>query len=76
MSAALPPSVTTSLRFFICIGSTEVSGSNSRDVDGIQLLDEGENGRKLAAQPLDLGLLDLDARQMRNAMDERRNRPS
>src|SRR5208283_2993579 len=45
---------------------------DSRNVDGVQLFDEGENRRELPAQPLDLGFLDLDAGEMRNAVDERR----
>ena len=65
----MPPSVTTSARFFIAIGVTEVIGSTPSTFDLLQLLDEGEHGVELALQMLDLALGDGDARQMRDAAD-------
>ncbi len=69
MSSAMPPSVTTSSRFFIAIGVTEVIGSTPVDVDLLQLLDEGQDGVELALQMLDLLLGDRDAGEMRDAAD-------
>ncbi len=48
MSSAMPPSVTTSSRFFIAIGVTEVIGSTPVDIDLGELLDPGQNGVELA----------------------------
>ena len=65
----MPPSVTTSARFFISIGVTEVIGSTPSTFDLRQLLDEGQHGVELALEMLDLVLGDRDARQMRNTAD-------
>ena len=69
ISSGMPPSVTTSARFFISIGVTEVIGSTPVDVDLGQLLDEGQDGVELALKVLDLLLGDRDAREMRDAAD-------
>ena len=65
----MPPSVTTSSRFFIAIGVTEVIGSTPVDIHLGQLLDERQHGVELALQVLDLIVRDRDARQMRDAAD-------
>ena len=68
----MPPSVTTSSRFFIAIGVTEVIGSTPIDIDLGQLLDEGEDRVQLAAQMLHLAVGDSDTGQMGNSANGRR----
>ena len=65
----MPPSVTTSSRFFIAIGVTEVIGSTPSTFTSCKLLDERQDGVELVLQMLDLILGDRDARQMRDAAD-------
>ena len=67
----MPPSVTTSARFFICIGSTEVDRLDALDVDSLERLDESQNGVEFAAEALDLVVLDGDAREMGDAANGR-----
>ena len=67
ISSGIPPSVTTSGRFFIAIGVTDVI--DPRDVDLRQLLDESEDGVELAPKVLDLLLGDRNAGQVRDAAD-------
>ena len=69
ISAAMPPSVTSSARIFIAIGVTEVIGSTPLDVHLGQLLDEGQDGVELAPQMLDLIFGHGDAGEMRDAAD-------
>ena len=68
ISSGIPPSVTTSGRFFIAIGVTDVIDS-PRDVDLRQLLDESEDGVELAPKVLDLLLGGRNAGQVRDAAD-------
>ena len=67
-SASLP-SVTTSARFFIAIGVTEVIGSTPSTFTSCKLLDEGEHGVDLVLEMLDLVLGHRDAGEMRDAAD-------
>ena len=69
MSSGMPPSVTTSARFFIAMGVTEVIGSTPVDVDLRQVLDEGQHGVDLVLEVLDLVLGNRDAREMGDAAD-------
>ena len=70
-ASASPPSVTTSGRFFITIGVTEVIGSTPVDIDLGKLLDERQDGVDLAPQMLDLVVGNRNPRQMRDAADGR-----
>ncbi len=69
MSPAMPPSVTASGALLHHHRRHRGHRLDARDVDLLQLLDEGEHGVELAAQVLDLVLGDGDARQMRDAAD-------
>jgi hypothetical protein len=61
--------VTTSSRFFIAIGVTEVIGSTPSTVHLLQLLDERQDAVELVLQMLDFILGNRDTRQMRDAAD-------
>ena len=67
----MPPSVTTSSRFVMRIGMTEVIGSTPVDVDLVELLDEGRMALSLALQMRHLVFGHRDAGQMRDAADGR-----
>ena len=67
ISSAMPPSVTTSARFFISIGVTEVIGSTPSTSTSDELLDEGQDGVELAPAGARLVVGDRDAREMRDA---------
>ena len=68
MSAALPPSVTLSCRFFIAIGVTDVIGSTPVDIDLVELLDETQNGVELAGHALRIGIRHGNAGKVRDAL--------
>ena len=65
----MSPSVTTSARFFIVIGVTEVIGSTPVDVDLRELLDERQHGVEFALQMLDLLVGDRNPGEMGNTSD-------
>jgi hypothetical protein len=70
MSAAMPPSVTTSSRIFIAIGVTDVIGSTpSTFIHLRELLDKRQHGVELALEMLNFILRDRNAREMRDAAD-------
>ena len=66
MASAMPPSFTTSCRFFISIGVTEVIGSTPSTLTSVELLDKGQHGIDLALQVRHFLVLDRDPRQMRD----------
>ena len=62
----MPPSVTSSCRFFICHRRHRGHRLDTVDIDLLQLLDKGQDRVDLAAQMLDLAVLDGDTGEMRD----------
>ena len=65
----MPPSVTTSVRFFICHRRHRGHRLDAVAIHFVELLDKGQDGVELALQMRDLVVGDGDARQMRDAAD-------
>ena len=65
----MPPSVTTSARFFIAIGVTEVIGSTPSTLTSCNCSTKASMALSSPLQVLDLVLGDGNARQMRDAAD-------
>jgi hypothetical protein len=69
MSSALEPSVTTSSRFFIAIGITEVIGSTPSTSTSDNCSTKAEDGVEFAFHARGFVIGDRNAGQVRNAFD-------